>query len=47
MGYKVLPTKEFSVDFNKLDYQMQRRIKDKVEEVAKSYKQYFVRNNKK
>lgn len=34
MPYKILPTKEFSTDFNKLDSQMQKRIKNKVEEVA-------------
>ncbi len=36
MHYKILLTKEFSKDFNKLDPQMQKRIKDKVEEVAEN-----------
>jgi len=30
MAYKILPTKEFSTDFKKLDYQIQKRIKEKV-----------------
>ena len=34
MSFKILPTKEFSKDFNKLDQQFQDRIKKKVEEVA-------------
>ena len=34
MRYKILPTKEFSKDFKKLDNQLQVRIKKKVEEVA-------------
>ena len=34
MSYKILPTKEFSKDFKKLDNQLQVRIKKKVEEVA-------------
>ena len=34
MNYKILPTKEFSKDFKKLDKQFQERIKSKVEEVA-------------
>tara|TARA_Y100000310_G_scaffold317846_1_gene371215 strand:+ start:31332 stop:31586 length:255 start_codon:yes stop_codon:yes gene_type:complete len=34
MSYKILPTKEFSKDFKKLDPQMQKRVKNKVEEVA-------------
>jgi mRNA-degrading endonuclease RelE of RelBE toxin-antitoxin system len=34
MSYKILPTKEFSKDFKKLDSQLQVRIKKKIEEVA-------------
>lgn len=34
MSYKILPTKEFSKDFKKLDPQMQKRVKNKIEEVA-------------
>ncbi len=34
MTYKILPTKEFSKDFKKLDSQVQKRIKSKVEETA-------------
>ncbi len=40
MIYKILPTKEFSQDFKKLDYQLQRRIKDKMEEVAENPTRY-------
>ena len=34
MSYNILPTKEFSKDFKKLDHQIQKRIKSKIEEVA-------------
>jgi mRNA-degrading endonuclease RelE of RelBE toxin-antitoxin system len=34
MSYKILPTKEFSKDFKKLDKQLQDRIKKKLEETA-------------
>jgi len=34
MIYKILPAKEFSKDFKKLDNQLQARIKKKIEEVA-------------
>jgi len=34
MPYKILPTKEFSKDFGKLDTQLQKRVKSKIEEVA-------------
>ncbi len=34
MSYKILPTKEFSKDFKKADSQMQKRIKQKFDEVA-------------
>ena len=34
MSYKILPTKEFSNDFKKVDKQFQDRIKNKIEEVA-------------
>ena len=40
MTFKILPTKEFSKDFEKLDFQVQRRIKDKVEEVAENPARY-------
>ncbi len=40
MTYKILPTKEFSTDFKKLDYQIQKRIKEKVEEVAENPERY-------
>ncbi|HLC73052.1 MAG TPA: type II toxin-antitoxin system RelE/ParE family toxin [Candidatus Nanoarchaeia archaeon] len=34
MNFKILPTKEFSKDFKKLDKHFQDRIKKKMEEVA-------------
>ena len=34
MAYKILPTKEFSKDFKKIDSQMQLRVKKKIEEVS-------------
>jgi mRNA-degrading endonuclease RelE of RelBE toxin-antitoxin system len=34
MTFKILPTKEFSKDFKKLDTQIQNRIKIKVNEIA-------------
>ena len=40
MSYKILPTNEFSKDFNKLDKQLQERIKNKVEEVAEDPTRY-------
>lgn len=40
MGYKILPTGEFSKDFKKLDSQLQIRIKNKVEEVAEEPTRY-------
>ena len=40
MHYKILPTKEFSKDFSKLDLQLKRRIKDKIEEVAENPTRY-------
>jgi len=40
MHYKILPTKEFSKDFKKLDRITQARIKKKVEEVAEDPKRY-------
>ncbi len=40
MGYKILPTKEFSKDFNKLDVQFKDRIKKKIEEVAEDPARY-------
>jgi mRNA-degrading endonuclease RelE of RelBE toxin-antitoxin system len=38
--YKILPTKEFSKDYQKLDPQSQKRIKAKFEEVAQDPTRY-------
>jgi mRNA-degrading endonuclease RelE of RelBE toxin-antitoxin system len=35
MNYKILPTKEFSKDFKKIDSFLQKRIKEKIEEISK------------
>jgi len=40
MGCNILPTKEFSKDFKKLDSQMQKRVKHKFEEVAEDPTRY-------
>ena len=40
MTYKILPTKEFSKDFKKLDNTSKQRIKNKVEEVAEDPTRY-------
>ncbi|MBI2664426.1 type II toxin-antitoxin system RelE/ParE family toxin [Candidatus Woesearchaeota archaeon] len=40
MPYKILPTKEFSKDFGKLDAHLQDRIKRKIEEVAEDPTRY-------
>ncbi len=40
MSYKILPTKEFSKDFKKLDPQIRERVKIKVEEAAKEPTRY-------
>ena len=40
MPYNILPTKEFSKDFGKLDSQLQKRVKSKIEEVAKEPLRY-------
>lgn len=40
MSYKILPTKEFSKDFKKLDKNNQERIKKKVEEVSENPERY-------
>jgi len=40
MSYKILPTIEFSKDFKKLDNQLQKRIKRKIEEVAEDPMHY-------
>ena len=40
MSYKILPTKEFSKDFEKLDKQFQERIKNKIEEVSEDPLRY-------
>ena len=40
MSYKILPTKEFSKDFKKIDRLLQDRIKKKIEEVAEDPTRY-------
>ena len=40
MSFKVLPTKEFAKDFKKLDKHIQKRVKSKVDEVAKNPSRY-------
>ena len=40
MSYKILPTKEFSKDFKKLDKAFQERIKNKIEEVKENPERY-------
>ena len=40
MSFKILPTKEFSKDFKKLDKHLQERIKKKLEEVAEDPTRY-------
>ena len=40
MSYKILPTREFSRDFEKLDKQFQDRVKKKIEEVAENPARY-------
>ncbi len=40
MPYKILPTKEFSKDFKKLDRFIQKKIKDKIEEVSQTPDRY-------
>lgn len=40
MSYNILPTNEFSKDFKKLDPQLQKRIKAKIEEVAEDPTHY-------
>ncbi len=40
MSYKILPTREFSNDFRKLDKTFQDRIKKKMEEVALNPERY-------
>lgn len=40
MNYKILPTKEFSKDFKKLDKQFQEQIKNKIEEAAQDPSRY-------
>ena len=40
MSYKILPTKEFEKDFKKLDNSMQKRVKNKMDEVAGNPKRY-------
>ena len=40
MNYKILPTKEFSKDFKKLDSQLQNRTKKKIEDIAEDPTRY-------
>lgn len=40
MPYKILPTKEFSKDFKKIDRLMQERIKKKIREVSEDSARY-------
>jgi len=40
MSYKILPTKEFSKDFKKLDKFIQKRIKNKIEEISEDPTRY-------
>ena len=40
MAYKILPTKEFSKDFKKLDSNIQKRIKNKIEEIRENPEVY-------
>ncbi len=40
MPYKILPTKEFSKDFKKLEKQTQVQIKKKIEEVRENPERY-------
>ena len=40
MNYRILPTKEFEKDFNKLDSHLQNKIKKKSEEVAENPERY-------
>ena len=40
MSYKILPTKEFSKDFEKIDSNFQQRIKIKIEKVSENPERY-------
>ena len=40
MNYKILPTKEFSKDFEKLEKKEQEQIKRKIEEIAINPERY-------
>lgn len=40
MPYKILPTKEFEKDFKKLDNPNQKRMKNKINEVAENPARY-------
>tara|TARA_Y100000034_G_C6639577_1_gene279513 strand:+ start:319 stop:567 length:249 start_codon:yes stop_codon:yes gene_type:complete len=40
MSYEILPTKEFSKDFKKLDGSVKKRVKKKIEEVAENPERY-------
>ena len=40
MNYKIIPTKEFEKDFNKLDENFKHQIKQKFEKVAENPERY-------
>ncbi len=40
MNYKIFSTKEFEKDFKKIDISFQKRIKNKIEEVAENPERY-------
>ena len=40
MTYKILPTREFSKDFKKIDPQFQKRIKIKAQEISEDPSRY-------
>jgi mRNA-degrading endonuclease RelE of RelBE toxin-antitoxin system len=40
MPYRILPTKRFCKDFKKLDPQLQKRVKEKIEEAAEDPTRY-------
>tara|TARA_Y100000310_G_C20529802_1_gene737831 strand:+ start:840 stop:1094 length:255 start_codon:yes stop_codon:yes gene_type:complete len=40
MTYNILPTKEFSKDFKRLDSQNKKRVRTKIEDVAKEPTRY-------
>lgn len=40
MSYKILPTKEFKKDFDKVDSFMKKQIKEKIEKIADNPTRY-------